>query len=325
MNKSTILDQFSDHHVMIIGDVMLDRYLYGNVSRISPEAPVPVLDYISTDHKLGGAANVALNIIAMGGYATLVGLTGEDEENLIFRKLLQDAAISDRGLITDHRRSTTLKTRVMARGQHLLRVDREDRTPPSPALEEQILNIIRQSIENQPPDGIILQDYNKGLLTRQIIEQTIGFAQIHNIPVFVDPKIDRVESYKGCTVFKPNYHEATQILGREFPIDIPGLDEAATALQSMLDHTLSIITLSDKGLFLKRKEHPGIYVPSIPQEIADVCGAGDTVISALTLGYLAGGDDETIAHLGNIAGHIACRYPGVAPVNLDQLKSEIKN
>lgn len=323
--KSTIFNHFTDHHVMIIGDVMLDRYLYGAVTRISPEAPVPVLDYEKTDHKLGGAANVALNILAMGGDVTLVGLIGEDEENLIFRKLLLDAAISDHGLITDVRRNTTLKTRVMARGQHLLRVDREDRTPLSPEMEGEVLRIIRHSIEQQPPDGIILQDYNKGLLTKRIIEESTRLARQSGIPVFVDPKTDRIDSYAGCTVFKPNLQEATQILGYSVSLDVDGLEKAASDLQALLDHTLTLITLSDKGLFLKRKDQPGIYKASIPQDIADVCGAGDTVISALTMAYLAGASDENIAILSNVAGHIACRYPGVAPVNLDQLKSEIKD
>lgn len=323
--NSTLLDHFTDHHVMIVGDVMLDRYLYGSVTRISPEAPVPVLDYERTDHKLGGAANVALNILAMGGDVTLVGLTGDDEESMIFRKLLQDAAIPDQGLITDYGRNTTLKTRVMARGQHLLRVDREDRAPLSKEMDQQIQNVIRRMVEEQPPDGIVLQDYNKGLLTRGVIEKTIQLARERNIPVFVDPKIAHVQSFAGCSVFKPNLQEANQILGYDISVDPMGLEKAATDLQSLLDHTLTLITLSDKGLFLKRKGNPGIYQASVPQEIADVCGAGDTVISALTLAYLGGESDQNIAYLSNIAGHIACRYPGVTPVNIDQLKSEIKN
>src|SRR5690606_27986542 len=246
---NNLLNQFNDHSVMIIGDVMLDRYLYGNVTRISPEAPVPVLDYVSTDHKLGGAANVALNILAMGGDVVLVGLAGEDDENMIFRKLLQDAAISDLGLISDHRRGTTLKTRVMARGQHMLRVDKEDRTPPSSEIENQILHIISRALEHKAPEGIILQDYNKGLLTKTIIEETIRMARKKSIPVFVDPKIERVEAYAGCTVFKPNYYEACQILGYSFTPSVSNLEKVADDLQILIDHSLTMITLSDKGLF----------------------------------------------------------------------------
>lgn len=322
---SEILEKFDHRHIMIVGDVMLDRYLYGAVSRISPEAPVPVLDYERTDERLGGAANVALNVLAMGGEVTLVGMTGQDEEGDIFRRLLKDASISDQWVWSNDSRSTTLKTRVMARGQHLLRVDREDRTPPGADMEKSVLQYIRESIRIKKPEGIILQDYNKGLLTHMIVQKTIRLAQEENIPVFVDPKIALISSYNGCTVFKPNLYEASHILGRQIEVNEQGLDDAADELQKKVEHALTLITLSDKGLYLKRKDQQGIYVPSIPQEVADVCGAGDTVISALSMCYLSGFNDESIAKISNIAGHIACRYPGVVPVSLEQLKSEITN
>lgn len=320
---SEILEKFNHRHIMIVGDVMLDRYLYGTVSRISPEAPVPVLDYERTDERLGGAANVALNVLAMGGEVTLVGMTGQDEEGDIFRRLLSDVSISDQWVWSNVSRSTTLKTRVMARGQHLLRVDREDRTPPGVDMEKSVLQYIRESIGIKKPEGIILQDYNKGLLTQMIVQKTIQLAREENIPVFVDPKIALISSYNGCTVFKPNLYEASHILGRQIEVSELGLNNAADELQMKVEHTLTLITLGDKGLYLKRKGQQGIYVPSIPQEVADVCGAGDTVISALAMCYLSGCNDESIAKISNIAGHIACRYPGVVPVSLEQLKSEI--
>lgn len=320
-----LFQKFQDRHILIIGDVMLDRYLYGSVNRISPEAPVPVLDYERTDHRLGGAANVALNILAMNGKVSLIGMTGEDEENEIFRGLLQSVSISDRWLCSHSSRITTLKTRVMSRGQHLLRVDREDCTEPLPEVENFILNSIRRSIEDDQPEGIILQDYNKGMLTRRIIEQTIEIARNRQIPVFVDPKTQLISSYKGCTVFKPNLYEASSILGRQIEVNVVDLANAVAELQEMIDHPLSLITLSDKGLFFKRKGSKGIYVPPIPQEIADVCGAGDSVISVLAMCYLSGANDEMIAKISNIAGHLACRYPGVVPVSLKQLKSEIND
>lgn len=320
-----VLENFGRQRVLIIGDVMLDRYLYGTVSRISPEAPVPVLDYERTEHRLGGAANVALNILAMGGQVSLVGLTGNDVEGEEFRTLLRETDISDQWLLTDTGRSTTLKTRVMARGQHLLRVDREDRSLLPKEMESKIVAIIHRSIREIQPNGIILQDYNKGLLTHRIIEESIAMALSQNIPIFVDPKTAHTEVYSGCTVFKPNLYEATTIVGHDIPIEMKDLNHAAEELQHLIDHELTLITLSDKGLFLKRKGRPGIYVPSIPQEVADVCGAGDTVISALTMGFLSGGNDDNIAKLSNIAGHIACRYPGVIPVSFEQLKSEINH
>lgn len=321
--NSDIFQKFQDRHILIIGDVMLDRYLYGSVTRISPEAPVPVLDYESTDHRLGGAANVALNILAMGGKVSLVGMTGDDEENKIFRQLLQDASIPVQWLYSHSSRSTTLKTRVMSRGQHLLRVDREDRSAPQPEVENAILSFVHQSILEESPDGIILQDYNKGMLTSRIVKQTIEMAKEKEIPVFVDPKTEMIPAYKGCTVFKPNLHEASSIIGRPIKVNERDLEIAVGQLQDMADHTLTLITLGDKGLFLKRKGDKGIYVPSIPQEVADVCGAGDSVISALAMCYLSGINDEMIAKISNIAGYLACRYPGVVPVSTKQLKSEM--
>ncbi len=321
--NSDLFQQFQDKHILIIGDVMLDRYLYGSVNRISPEAPVPVLDYESTDNRLGGAANVALNILAMGGKVSLIGMTGEDEENEIFRRLLRNASIPDQWLCSHSSRSTTLKTRVMSRGQHLLRVDREDRSAPLPEVEDAVLNFIHQSIGEDKPEGIILQDYNKGMLTRRIVEQTIGIAKNQQIPVFVDPKTELISAYAGCTVFKPNLHEASTIIGRQIDVNESDLENAVIELQDLVDHTISLITLSDKGLFLKRKGSKGIYVPPIPQEVADVCGAGDSVISVLAMCYLSGANDEMIAKISNIAGHLACRYPGVVPVSLKQLKAEM--
>ena len=325
MKNMDELDNFEDRHIMIIGDVMLDRYLYGSVTRISPEAPVPVLDYERTDHRLGGAANVALNILAMGGQVSLIGLTGEDEEGAIFRSLLREAAISDQWLFSHPSRSTTLKTRVMARGQHLLRVDREDRSLPDPSVEDALLTYIRESISDRQPEGIILQDYNKGLLTKKIIEATIQMARNEDIPVFVDPKTEHISAYSGCTVFKPNLSEASSIIGRNIQVNENDLNDAVNELQNQVKHSITLITLSDKGLYLKRNEQNGIYIPSIQQEVADVCGAGDTVISALAMCYLSGSDDESIANISNIAGHIACRHPGVVPVSLKQLKSEINH
>ncbi len=322
--NSGLLEKFKERHVMIIGDVMLDRYLYGQVSRISPEAPVPVLDYDRTDHRLGGAANVALNIQAMGGRVTLVGMTGKDEEANSFRQLLRDSSISDRWIIGLEERMTTLKTRVMARGQHLLRVDREDRSCPSEAVEQRIISALEDAIREEAPEGLILQDYNKGLLTRRVIESAIGVALARNLPVFVDPKTRNIECYAGCTVFKPNLYEASQIIGSEITTDEMGLKKATERLQEIVDHEVTLLTLGEAGLYLKRKNQDGLYVPSIPQEIADVCGAGDSVISTLTMCYLSGGNDESIAKLSNIAGHIACRHPGVSPVSLKELNNELK-
>jgi len=323
MTLKESLDRFNGRKILIVGDVMLDRYLYGRVNRISPEAPVPVLDYEKTDHRLGGAANVALNILSMGGEVLLVGMVGNDEEGEIFRSLLRESSITDEGVVSVDDRCTTLKTRVMARSHHLLRVDREDKSPLNKTMEQLLLKKVFEVIDNHSPEGVILQDYNKGVLTSEIIRKTLKKARSQNIPVFVDPKIDHISEYGGCTVFKPNLHEAEKILGNKIVLDDEGLSHAADSLQDILDHSITLITLSDKGLYIKEKNQKGVWIPSVPQEVADVCGAGDSVISAVSLSYLTGVNTEVIAKIANIAGHVACRYPGVVPVRLDQLKSEI--
>lgn len=323
MTVTDILNRFQEQHIMIIGDVMLDRYLYGSVTRISPEAPVPVVDFEKTEHRLGGAANVALNVLALGGRVSLVGMIGNDEEGKIFQDLLLTSEISDRWLYSHSNRCTTLKTRVMARTHHLLRVDREDRSYLEQAAEKSILTTIMEAIRMEKPNGIILQDYNKGMLTPDVIEKIINQARLYDIPVFIDPKIDNIQSYKNCTVFKPNLHEAEKILGRRVSVNSEDLESAVKELQALVHPELTMITLSDKGLYLKRKNGSGVYIPSIPQEVADVCGAGDSVISVLAMSYLTGCNDEILGKISNIAGHIACRYPGVVPIGIEQLKSEM--
>lgn len=317
------LDGFLGRKILIVGDVMLDRYLYGRVSRISPEAPVPVLDYEKTDHRLGGAANVALNVTAMGGEVALIGLVGDDEEGKIFRSLLRGADMDDAGVVSVENRCTTLKTRVMARTHHLLRVDREDKSPLDHSAEILLLDRISQYVDGEIFDGVILQDYNKGVLTKNIIQETIERARKRMIPVFVDPKIDHIPEFRHCTVFKPNLHEAEKILGKKIKLDQEGLKNAAESLQEILSHSITLITLSDKGLYINEKGGKDFWIPSVPQEVADVCGAGDSVISALALSYLTGADTEVMAKIANIAGHVACRYPGVVPVRHAQLKAEI--
>jgi len=325
MTMMESLAGFHGRKILIVGDVMLDRYLYGQVSRISPEAPVPVLDFERTDHRLGGAANVALNVLSMGGEVSLIGLVGNDEEGSVFRSLLQESAMDDAGIVSVENRCTTLKTRVMARTHHLLRVDREDKNPLDAFAEKLLLNKVSDFIDSQNVEGVILQDYNKGVLTEKMIQSTIESAKKNNIPVFVDPKIDHISQFQDCTVFKPNLHEAEKILGEKIILDPIGLKSAAESLQKILSHSISLITLSDKGLYINEKGGEDFWIPSVPQEVADVCGAGDSVISALALSYLTGAGTEVMAKIANIAGHVACRYPGVVPVRLDQLQAEIMN
>ncbi|GAA5220322.1 bifunctional heptose 7-phosphate kinase/heptose 1-phosphate adenyltransferase [Membranihabitans marinus] len=309
--------------VLIIGDIMLDRYLFGTVTRISPEAPVPVLDYRETDHRLGGAANVALNLLGFDADVFLISIMGRDEEGDILRKILEDNNIPTTYLVESHTRRTTLKTRVMASNHQLLRVDREDKDPLSVEDEGRVKSVIEESISILQPDGIVLQDYNKGMLTPEVIRYSIALAQENNIPVFVDPKTANTACYSHCTVFKPNLKEAETILGYSIQLDEAGLSKAAEDLQKITIHELTMITLSDRGMYLKRKEGQGIYIDAIKQKVSDVCGAGDTVISTLTIGYLSGYSDRELGLISNLAGHIVCRFPGVVPIDVNMLKSEM--
>lgn len=324
MTLSETIFSFQNRKLLVIGDVMLDRYLYGQVNRISPEAPVPVLDYGETVNKPGGAANVALNVKAMGGRVALTGLVGNDEEGELFAGLLRDAGIGGEGIVITDRRRTTLKTRVMARDQHLLRVDREDKGPVDEETAALLHRTVIRQIETEQADGIILQDYNKGVLSASLIREIVKTAREKRIPVFVDPKRDNISAYAGCTLFKPNLHEARQITGLDPQLDTAGLEETAESLRRIVPHDISLITLSDKGLYAKEAGRPGCWVPSVPQEVTDVCGAGDSVISALALSYLTGADIESMAKIGNIAGHVACRYPGVVPVRREELETEVR-
>lgn len=313
----------SKNSIVVIGDVMLDRYLYGKVSRISPEAPVPVLDYEFTDNRPGGAANVALNIKALGSDASLIAVKGDDEEGEELTKLLNESDICTDNLITYPGVNTTLKTRVMARNQQLLRVDRETRQHNNAELENTLINVIESVLVKEPPDGIILQDYNKGVLSPGVIQHTISIASKYGIPMFVDPKIENIKYYGGCTLFKPNLKEAEEILGHKIEVKETELDRISQRIQEIIQCEIVLITLSDKGLFLKRVGESGVYIPALQRAISDVCGAGDTVISTVAVSYLNGFDDEQIARISNLAGHIVCRFPGVVPIDIKMLKSEM--
>lgn len=309
--------------VLIIGDVMIDRYLTGRVNRISPEAPVPVLDYRETEDRLGGAANVALNLLKLECQVYLLSLVGQDEEGRLLKKLVSEAGIQEDYIISTPTRRTTLKTRVMAGNHHLLRVDREDRFPLSTDEEELVLAAIHQCIEQSKPEGIILQDYNKGLLTSNVIQSSIKKAKEWGIPVFVDPKVSNIRSYEDCTIFKPNLKEAESIIGENIELTHSGLNVACEKLQEMISHQLTLITLSNRGLFIKEKDREGIHIEAIPQKVADVCGAGDTVISMMAVAYLSHFGPKDMAKVANLAGHIVCRFPGVVPIDIDMLKSEM--
>lgn len=322
MKEEIQLPDFSDLHILVIGDVMLDRYLTGNVSRISPEAPVPVLDFQNAEDRPGGAANVAINIRSLGASVSLAGIIGSDTDATILRDILSSYGISNEYLMSLENRKTTTKTRVMSGSQHLLRIDREDNTYLSADDEALFIIMLTKIIQNVKPSGIILQDYNKGVLSGKVIRHVLKLAGQLNIPTFVDPKKQNFLEYKGCTVFKPNKSEITGVFQHQAETldDLNALDQM---LRSFIHHKISFITLSKDGIYICDGKHSEI-IPAEKRQIVDVCGAGDTVLSVLSLCYVKGLDPRTIAIIANIAGGQVCSKPGVVAINSDELKNEIK-
>lgn len=321
--NNTFFQQTNNIHALVIGDVMIDRYLEGEVTRISPEAPVPVVNYKKTINRLGGAANVALNIVAMGSKVTLCSVIGQDENANKFLDILPKRGISAQGIIQSATRQTTVKTRVLAGNQQLLRVDEEDTHALSTEESNNLLASLESIIVEQSPNVIILQDYNKGVLQQHIIEAIIELANQHNIPTTTDPKNKNFWAYKGVTLFKPNLREIQAQVPFEVTPTMDDLNRAADYIHQQLDNTISMITLSEHGIFISDGKNSDIY-PTTPRHIADVCGAGDTVISVAALGLAAGLTPSQLAQLSNAAGGQVCEKPGVVPVDKDLLAKELK-
>lgn len=319
---SRLLDAFAGLNVLVIGDVMIDRYLRGTVDRISPEAPVPVVRMRDYQDRLGGAANVALNIKALGATPYLCSVVGRDQNAAIFKGLLPQHGLSDRCILQDPERVTTVKTRVIAQNQQLLRVDQEDTHDLSEAMQEWVLAGVRELLDSTDIHLILFQDYNKGVLTEKLIGEVIAEAIRRNIPTAVDPKYRNFWSYKNVTLFKPNLREIQDQLDFIVTAEIEVLKRAAAYIRGKLDNPYTLITLSDKGLFVDHAGQ-GHLIPTHPRSIADVCGAGDTVISTAALALAAGLDAEGIGILANLAGGQVCEKVGVVPVDLAQLKAEV--
>jgi rfaE bifunctional protein kinase chain/domain len=319
----SFFEKIIDNQILIIGDVMIDSYINGKVSRISPEAPVPVVEYQSRINRLGGAANVALNIKALGAKPILVSTVGNDENGQLFKQLLATENIDFQSIITLDSRQTTIKTRVMSGNQQLLRIDQEDTHDITADEEKIIFEKINQLIDNQTIKAIIFQDYNKGLLTQNLIQRIIKLAVTKNIPTAVDPKKKNFFAYKNVTLFKPNFKEITEALQVKPKIQISDLELLTKELNAVMPHRNTMITLSEKGIFTSNGS-TSTLLPTTPRNIADVCGAGDTVIAVAALGLSVDLPLDEIARLANIAGGQVCEEVGVVPVRLEKLKNEFE-
>ncbi len=323
MNASQILARLRNQCVVVVGDSMLDRYLIGSVSRISPEAPVPVVLYEHTEDRLGGAANVALNLRALGAEAILCTVVGQDAEGEAFRALLPEAQLTTAGLVQIPYRHTTVKTRVLGNNQQMLRIDREHVHDLNAYEERRFIEHVQSVMEAHPVQALIFQDYNKGVLTPNVIRSLIEHAKKKDIFTAVDPKKANFFTYVGAGLFKPNLKEVRDSLPFAVEPTVTSLRTAAIFLRDRLRCSKIMITLSEKGLFLDDENGAHLY-PTAPRKVADVSGAGDTVISVATLSVTAGLEPRIVATLSNLAGGQVCEFPGVVPVQAELLEAELE-
>lgn len=314
------INQFSNFSVAIMGDVMLDSYWTGRTDRISPEAPVPILNLQESHSRPGGAANVALNIKSLGAKPILFSVIGQDSAGKKLSDLLQDADISTHFLLPSDRKSTE-KIRVLNKAQQLLRIDNETTKDIDSVLTQQLLEAFKK--EHQNIDVLILQDYNKGVLTTELIAEVMQFCAEKNIPVVVDPKEKNFFSYKNASLFKPNWrelNEAFDLYDEAYSAD--KVKSLSVKLQEKLNPVNTLITLSSDGMFFATQMQKG-FLPAQKINVADVSGAGDSVISVAALALIAKASIEEIASLSNLAGGIVCQLPGVVPISKAQLLEAI--
>ena len=323
-NFDQLFQDFSKLKVVIIGDVMLDTYWWGQVDRISPEAPVPVVSLLRKEHRVGGAANVALNTVALGAQTSIISVIGSDADGVLLQSLFEEQKIDTSYLLTHASRITTNKTRVMSRNQQMMRLDAEITTPISSDIEQLLLQKFTACLDTKKPDVVIFEDYDKGVLTPTFIKEAISICTERNIVMSVDPKKNNFLAFKGVTLFKPNLKEVKEGLQVSIPsVTLENLRTVHAALQTHLAHQISLITLSEKGMFFDTGDTAKI-IPTHVRSIADVSGAGDTVIAVASLVYTATKNIELATEMANIAGGLVCEEVGTAAIDKTQLLSECK-
>lgn len=324
MDFEKLFQQFTAIKVAVIGDLMLDTYWWGRVDRISPEAPVPVVAVTKKEYRIGGAGNVALNIASMGAQVAVISVLGKDDDGELVKKLLDENNIGTKYLVHSEERITTNKIRIISRNQHMMRLDAERTGDLEKGEEDKLLYAIENFIAAEDPQVFILEDYNKGILTENIIGKIIALCKKHHILIAVDPKRKNFFSYTGVDIFKPNLKEAKE--GLNILTEGAGLSllkDIHIQLQEKLKHTISLITLSEKGVFYQQDNIAEI-VPTHIRTIADVSGAGDTVIAVAALVYTATKEVKLMAEMANIAGGLVCEEVGTAAINKEKLLEECK-
>ncbi|MFT4534212.1 MAG: rfaE bifunctional protein kinase chain/domain [Saprospiraceae bacterium] len=311
-----MLERFSkvsNLNIIVIGDIILDEYINGTITRMSAEAPIPIVDKTGSYNILGGSANVAANIQSLGANAILLGTIGDDNHGNYISQKLKDLGISSRFLLQINK-PTTVKTRVIVDGKQIFRVDNEETSNISADVEQSLLKSLRSIMENQSVDGIILQDYNKGIFTKSMIKSVLELSKLHKITTFVDPKFSNYWHYKGVDFFKPNKKELFTALN----IDALSINDTMLRTRSKLNCKHIVCTLAQDGIaYLSATEF--IQNPTEKVEVVDVSGAGDTTMSMIALAALLGYDAKQILELSNAAGRAACMKHGVSTITISDL------
>lgn len=317
-----LFNSFNQLNILIVGDVMIDAYVFGDVFRISPEAPVPIVVANKKENRLGGAANVALNIKALGANPILCSVVGNDENGKLFCSLLEQQQMDNNKIILSNDRSTTVKTRIIGNKHQMLRIDDEILYSINNNEEKKLITVIENCIKEKKIDAIIFEDYDKGCLTATAIKSIINIANKNNIPTAVDPKKNNFLNYKNVTLFKPNLRELKEGLKTDFDIkDKSQLQKTVVELLNKLHAKTALITLSELGIYIATTTE-SYAAPAHIRNIADVSGAGDTVISVAALCLAKKTSNKILAELSNLAGGLVCEKLGVVSINKNQLLAE---
>jgi D-glycero-beta-D-manno-heptose-7-phosphate kinase len=316
LRLESLATRFKNKRILVVGDLMLDQFIWGDATHISPEAPIPVVKVDSESFMPGGAANVVNNICSVGGQAAIAGIVGKDGPGKVLVKLLQDEGADVACVIVSDQESTIVKTRVIAQRQHVVRIDRESKIKNGKDIRAQLLKSIEESIADF--DAVIIEDYGKGMLDQPLVERIIELCRDNEAIVTADPKIDHYLDYSGATLITPNYAEALQLSGIEQNGDI-GLDDIVENLHQKWSDCNILMTLGERGMYISRKDAGPVHIGARVRDVYDVAGAGDTVIAISTLALASGASIEEAAAIANLAAGVVVGKIGTATVNIEEL------
>ncbi len=313
----SIVERFNEVKILIVGDIMVDEYIWGSVSRVSPEAPVPIVTVNNVSRLLGGAANVLNNVYSLSAKVTIAGVVGDDDLGKFVRSSLESLQIETDGVVTDPARTTTIKTRIIAHNQQIVRVDREDIIEIPFDVQQKIIEYIQKTIPEV--DAVIISDYGKGVICERIVTEIVSLTNKHNKICSVDPKVNHFDLYKGVTIITPNHKEAAAAI--KMPIkDHKTIKDAGFALMNYVGSKAALITWGEHGMALFENNGNYAHIPTMAKTVFDVTGAGDTVVSTLTVALAANGKVSDAAIIANCAAGLVVKEFGTAPVRLKELK-----